>query len=311
MKSSISVIVGTCNRPVKLDNCLKSVLANNFPPLEMIVVDQGDGGEARRVVQSISNSLIRYFSMKKKGLSRARNLGIEKAKGEIVVFVDDDCIVKRGWLKKIYKSFGDNRQAAAVIGKYLPYKPELHLGLSCVGVSKFRKKRELISFSNNKSWDSFCGGLMAFRMTVFKKVGFFKEWLDLGSAGMYSGDTDLFYRLFKMGEKVIVDPEILVYHDHWLTDRECDKRLARMTCGFFATFSFHTFGGDEMARRYLVSFMRKKEREWQKIFKNLIGGFHLKHFFRALFIDFPFEIYYSLRGFIIAFYFAYLRRDCY
>jgi hypothetical protein len=92
----ISVVLPTYNRARQVEAALASVLAQTYPALEAIVVDDGstDGtGEAiqRLIDQQPSNGKkIRYFFQRNAGSSAARNKGIEHAHGEWIAFLDSD-----------------------------------------------------------------------------------------------------------------------------------------------------------------------------------------------------------------------------
>lgn len=303
----ISVIVSTRNRPDKIGNCLQSILANSFSDFEIIIIDQSTNNKTEKIVKKISNPIIKYFRMKEKGLDKARNLGIKKAKGKIIAFTDDDCLVAKDWLENIYLSFQNNRKISAVFGKVLSYKPEEHLGLHCAGVARFKKERIFTTPPKYKRF-IFTGNALSFRRNVFEKIGFFKEWLDVGSIGMATGDEEIMYRLLKEGKKVLVNPQVVIYHDKWLTPGAYQRRIVRYTCGFFSAFGYYAFQGDETARDYLMVFTKEKLQEWEQKIEFCIKEFHPKYLLRLLLIEIPFELYYYLKGSLVAFYFAIIKR---
>lgn len=298
----ISVIVATRNRPDKISNCLHSILANSFSDFEIIVVDQSDDGKTREFVQGISNPLIRYFGMKKKGLSKAKNFGIKKAKGKIITFIDDDAIVNKNWLKNVYQGFQENKNILVVCGQILPWKPRNHLRLYCSGVTGFRKKRIFATPCKHKG-SFFYGSALSIKKNAFKKIGFFKEWLGVGSLGVATEDEEFIYRLLKDGNRVLLNPQVVVYHDKWLTGKEFRRQLARYACGFFAAFGYYAFQGDNTAQNYLLVFLKKRLQEWKREIKFCLKDFHPKYLFRLLLIDIPLEFYYYIKGTLVALYF--------
>lgn len=88
-KTIISAVIPTYNREKYVTNAIDSVLAQTFYNYEIIVIDDGSTDNTRKVLSSYGNK-IRYFFQENKGVSAARNLGVEKAKGEWIAFLDSD-----------------------------------------------------------------------------------------------------------------------------------------------------------------------------------------------------------------------------
>ncbi|MCU7906010.1 MAG: glycosyltransferase family 2 protein [Candidatus Thiodiazotropha sp. (ex Epidulcina cf. delphinae)] len=87
----VSVIIPTHNRRHTLSRALDSVLAQSLPPQEIIVVDDGsDDGTGKMIGDRYRQC--NYFAQPNQGVSSARNLGIQQARGEWIAFLDsDDC----------------------------------------------------------------------------------------------------------------------------------------------------------------------------------------------------------------------------
>ncbi|MFZ5647361.1 MAG: glycosyltransferase family 2 protein [Bacillota bacterium] len=85
----VSVIVPTYNRAGMLVNALDSVLEQTFGDFELIVVDDGSTDKTGEVIKKYSGK-VRYFAKENGGVASARNLGLKKAGGELVAWLDDD-----------------------------------------------------------------------------------------------------------------------------------------------------------------------------------------------------------------------------
>ena len=88
MKPKISVIIPTYNRAGILNRAIQSVFNQTFRDFELIVVDDGSTDDTARSVASLPS--IKYLSQNHSGVSKARNLGIEHARGEWLAFLDSD-----------------------------------------------------------------------------------------------------------------------------------------------------------------------------------------------------------------------------
>ena len=86
---NISVIIPTWNRADRLANALQSVFAQSRPPAEVIVVDDGSTDDTRRLVHSQFRDA-RYIYQQNKGVSSARNTGIQAASGDWIALLDSD-----------------------------------------------------------------------------------------------------------------------------------------------------------------------------------------------------------------------------
>lgn len=87
----VSVIIPTFNRAFCIDRSIRSVLAQTYGNVEVIVVDDASEDATEEVVSEIQDSRIRYFVLEtRRGAGGARNFGILKARGEFIAFQDSD-----------------------------------------------------------------------------------------------------------------------------------------------------------------------------------------------------------------------------
>jgi glycosyltransferase involved in cell wall biosynthesis len=100
---TVSVVICT-NRPGGLAAAVESVLANEGPPFELLVVAQGEDStwayDALTVLPDRfrDDPRLRIVHDRNRGLSRARNAALREAVGELILFTDDDCIVAPDWV---------------------------------------------------------------------------------------------------------------------------------------------------------------------------------------------------------------------
>jgi glycosyltransferase involved in cell wall biosynthesis len=99
----ISVVICAYNAERTMDACLASLRTLRYPSYEVIVVNDGSKDRTLEIAQRYPE--LRIFSQENKGLSVARNVGIDKATGDIIAYTDSDCVVDPDWLTYLAYKF--------------------------------------------------------------------------------------------------------------------------------------------------------------------------------------------------------------
>jgi len=120
----LSVIIPTRNRADYLKDALESILNQTLDSsaYEIIVINNGSTDRTQQVVEQLNhvhNNRIQYFYEASPGLHVGRHLGAQEARGNILVYADDDIIAFPGWLESVQSTFSDP-EVALVGGKNLP-----------------------------------------------------------------------------------------------------------------------------------------------------------------------------------------------
>jgi glucosyl-dolichyl phosphate glucuronosyltransferase len=217
----ISVILCTYNRCHDLAKALESLAASRFAsPVEweVLVVDNNSSDQTRNVVEEFSHRHPRFFYLfePRQGKSHALNAGIQKARGAVLVFTDDDVTVEPTWLQNLTARLR-NRQYSGVGGCVLPdrsFTPPRWLSVedryALAPLAIFDRGLEPIELM-----EAPFGNNMAFRKEVFSKLGNFRT--DLGpqpGSGnpQKSEDSEFGQRLLAAGERLRYEPSAVVYH---------------------------------------------------------------------------------------------------
>lgn len=120
----LSVIVPVYNVKLLLNRCLDSLLSTNVDNVEILLINDGstDGSDiiCKEYEQKYNN--VRFLSLRNGGVSHARNVGIENARGEFVVFVDSDDFVNPAYLNDLLVYSNDYDYIVSEIILYNPYK---------------------------------------------------------------------------------------------------------------------------------------------------------------------------------------------
>lgn len=120
--TKISAIICTHNREKYLGAAIDSLLAQDFPDYEIIVVDNASSDRTREIVQARPS--VKYIYEPITGLSVARNTGAKAAVSPILAYLDDDAVASKTWLSVLYAAYQSNEKLAIAGGKVTLIWPE-------------------------------------------------------------------------------------------------------------------------------------------------------------------------------------------
>ncbi|GAB3195607.1 glycosyltransferase involved in cell wall biosynthesis [Pontibacter aydingkolensis] len=197
MSPSISVIVPCHNQAQFLTEALESLLLQTYPNWECIIVNDGSKDNTEEVALHYTSidKRFQYLYSSNKGVSLARNSGIDLAKGEFILPLDADDKISSNYLELALKAFDENPGLKLVYGE-----AEFFGDLTC--------KWDLPSYSYFSLLHMniiYCSAI--FRKNDFKLVGKY-------SSEMVHGleDWDLWLRLLKPGSKVLKLNEVVFFY---------------------------------------------------------------------------------------------------
>ncbi len=168
----ISIIIPTLDRPKALKELIQKLTPLMNKETELIVVDDSKESLVDEV-NSWSDQLIQYISRGRKlGVSSARNIGAELAKGEYLLFFDDDDDFTSDWLKDFFSFTDDSADL-----------------ISCDMRLIDPNQKETLVSASNRGRGSVIPGAWMIRKSVFERVGGFDERL------LFAENTELFFRL--------------------------------------------------------------------------------------------------------------------
>jgi glycosyltransferase involved in cell wall biosynthesis len=248
---NISICINTKNRPELLVKCLNSIRRAVHITYEILVIDQSDDQYIQKNVFSSHAYHARYFRIPQKGVGYAKNKAIERAKGTIIAFTDDDCIVSSLWVKTIQYAFDSHKEVSAVFGKTLPYQKTKHPGKTCPCIF-LRTHPKLFSRPaiHSKQWGF--GNNMAIRKSKLHELGGFKTWLGPGSIGSNAEDAEIALRLLHTTNTIYYEPKMVVFHNKWLNSEEMKKQQLSYIRGEMACYIYYALFGYDFARAVIA-----------------------------------------------------------
>lgn len=243
--AGLSIVVATCNRPARLATLLDSFLRLESPglPYEVIVVDNGPTDDTRAEVERFAaraSMPVRYAVESRRGVSHARNTGVDLASHTVVAFTDDDQHVAPDWLVAIARAFRDHPEIDVVVGSVQPHWSQpppdwlTHEWWGAAGL--IDRGSQPFRISRNR-WMCLPGGNMAWRRAGFLALGGFSPRCPR------SEDRELTVRYLLTGKEGWYAPDMVVFHH---------RDGAQLTKAFFRDwyrtegFMRARFGGEEL-----------------------------------------------------------------
>jgi len=118
-----SIIIPTLNRAWCIKNAINSVLNQNYPDYEIIIIDDGSTDNTREVVQEFLGENIRYFWQKNQGKGNAVNFALNKISGDIMFILDSDDELIKWVFEETAKEFNQDKELVSVhfLSKFPPH----------------------------------------------------------------------------------------------------------------------------------------------------------------------------------------------
>lgn len=218
----VSIIVPVYNVELYIGRCVESILSQTRSDWELLLIDDGSTDKSGLICDAYADNdtRIKCYHKKNGGQSSARNIGLEKADGEQIVFCDSDDWLAPDFLEICVKEYAAN-YADIVTTNYYDYYSEKKI----IPVFEENKKIEVCTnksamkrlLENDGTSSSVCGRL--YDRKIFDNVRF--------QDGMLFEDAAISYKLFMAAEKVVFIPKPLMFYFHRAgsTMSRCDKKI--------------------------------------------------------------------------------------
>lgn len=223
----VSIIVPTRDHPDYLAACLSALVKLEYPRYEILVVDSAPTTTAAAdLIKECygDDERVHYFFSERAGASRARNLGIEKARGEILAFTDDDAVVDIHWLTELMRAFFRTEKVLCVTGSVCTLQLDTLAQFWFVtyfrGLGDREKMKRIFSpqiVESHMYYKHLMGNMggsvnMAATAAFLRHIGGFDPALGPGTPTHAAEDVEVFIHANMHGGTYIYEPTALVYH---------------------------------------------------------------------------------------------------
>jgi glycosyltransferase involved in cell wall biosynthesis len=271
----VSIILCTSGLRPMLARCLEGIAAQARQYLNCEIILVLNGPEDAAFTQAVSKFPLRLLNEPRRGVSIARNHALSHAKGDILVFVDDDVLISPNWLEEMVNSFRDPN-VCCVTGRVIPAG---RLSLTAERSDRYYTSERALSDwtldATDPNWYQYIlgepvgfGCNMAFRKSFLENYSLFPQ--DLG-AGSLIGGGDEFYmyvQVLKHGFRIRHNPAAAVTHVFEANIGNQKARNAQLYTGSVA-FALKLFLEEKTLRlataRWLLSALKRRARRvWEQ-----------------------------------------------
>lgn len=213
----ISVIIPTRDRKDVLLECLSGFARQDFTePFELVVIDDGsDDGTSDAVVKAggPGGGSLKYFRQEKKGPAAARNLGIMRATGDILLFTGDDMLPEKNLLSEHAAFHAARPESGAAMLGTAAWDPRIRPSPFAVWLENGGPQFGFGRFTPGEAVDAFWTANLSVKKAFLLQNGLFDEDFQYAAGE----DVELGMRLRKKGLEIIYNPKASVRHLHRVT----------------------------------------------------------------------------------------------
>jgi glycosyltransferase involved in cell wall biosynthesis len=193
----VSIVVGVRNMESTIGQCIDSLLSQDYPSKEIIIIDDGSDDKTSEI---ISKYPVKLIQTEKKGISHARNLGYLQSGGEFTAYTDADCTVVSNWLSSMMPHFQD--PDVALIGGVTIFQSDGSYS-SLYRQIEFEKRNQNTP-EGEVNWAG--GPGCVFRKRVLEEIdGFNPKWV-------HGEDAEISFLVSEHGYKILKEPKAISYH---------------------------------------------------------------------------------------------------
>ncbi len=243
MPELVSVIIPSYNRKLVLCDCIESVLAQDYRPIEIIVVDDNSQDATVEHLLSHYNNLIVIPSARRYGPSHLRNKGLNRANGTYVLFLDSDSILQHSdIISKMTRRLHDDKTIGQIGGEIPVYRgitDEAHgrkldyFGNNSVVIS--RKTDTAVTRAKDCDYLPTCNCMV--RKEAAIQAGGFDPYYQFGGE-----DLDFGRAIRDKGYRNVVDYDVAALHRHVPSGRYDDEEYRYALTNIMFNLKWYSMG---------------------------------------------------------------------
>jgi len=219
-----SLVIVNWNGRLYLEDCLKSLLASDYPHYEILLVDNDSTDDSVAFVQSTFPQVKIHRTHRNRGFAAGSNAGIHRSKGELTVLLNPDVIVRPDWLHNLAEGMFADETVGIGGGKaYFPDGRTLqHAGgfiqaPLAIGKQYGRGEIDRGQYDRQREVDYVMGAALGIKRSVLDQIGLLDEGYFL-----YYEETDLCFRARRAGYRVLYIPDAVLIHVEGATSSQGD-----------------------------------------------------------------------------------------
>jgi len=199
-----SLVLATVGRHDEIGLFLASLDAQSYRDFELIVVDQNDDDGLVPLLRMYGTKFALRHVRSARGLSRARNVGLKLASGDVIAFPDDDCWYPSGLLKQVAGILNADPALDGISGRFTDGE----------GRSDGRWLERSMMLNRYNVWHGATSITIFLRRHVVASVGQFNESLGVGAGTAWgaSEETDFLLRSLRRGHKLKFMRDLILHH---------------------------------------------------------------------------------------------------
>jgi len=223
----VSLVVVNYNGRQYLRECVRSLLATSYPNFDVVLVDNGSSdGSVDSLGGLLQDPRIRVLRLRSNlGYGRACNLGADQASGEILAFLNNDLVFRNDWLDSLISVFRRDPTVGAIQPKLVmrddPKRLDAAGGFIDIFGCAHERRGVSIAWPNPDGVFYAKGAAIAVPSNLFSRLGRFDE-----DFFLYYEETDLCWRIWLSGHRVLYVPDSVVFHVRAGTTRSPDRARA-------------------------------------------------------------------------------------
>ncbi len=241
----VSVLIITWNSEKFIEECLHSVFYQSYPTIEVIVVDNRSTDSTMRIIKERFSPLTIIENKENIGYCRANNLGLKKASGEYLLFMNSDVALEKDYVEKALKGFQKSERIGMVSGKILRFD---HKTIDSTGQFLARSRKTIERgygkidngrFDKEEYIFSVCGAAAFYRKKMIEEISYSNGELFDEDFFSFHEDMDLGWRANLMGWTAYYISDAVAYHFRGGTGYQSNRRRHYQISGRPTFLKYH------------------------------------------------------------------------